>query len=96
LHPSSFSFHSPPIKRAQVSIVSPSIKVEVHIAIMSTTRDHILRVPTFLLGLRVVQLVTAVAILGLAAFGVTYFAFDGDSLTLFSVSALLNLCFTPD
>jgi hypothetical protein len=62
---------------------------------MLTARDHILPVPTFLLGLRIVQLVTAVAILGLAAFGVTYIAFDGDSLTLFTVSALLNLLAYP-
>ena len=49
-------------------------------------REHVLKVPAVVLGLRIVQLATAVAILGLAAYGVTYLSFDGDDLTLFTVS----------
>ena len=64
------------------------LKFSLTTTIMSTMRDHILLVPKPLIGLRFVQLVTAVAILGLSAYGVTYLSFDGDSLTLFTVSGL--------
>jgi hypothetical protein len=51
-----------------------------------SSREHILQVPQVVLGLRIVQLVTAVAVLGLAAYGITFLSFDGDDLTLFTVS----------
>jgi hypothetical protein len=50
------------------------------------SRDHVLKIaPTFLLVVRSLQLATAVAILGLAAYGETYLSFDGDGLILFTV-----------
>jgi hypothetical protein len=51
-------------------------------------RDHVLALPSFVLAFRILQLVTALAILGLAAYGVTYWSFDGDDLTLFTVQPL--------
>jgi hypothetical protein len=51
-----------------------------------SSREHILAVPKAVLGLRIVQLIVAVVILGLAGYGITYYAFDGDSLMLFSKS----------
>lgn len=53
------------------------------IAVMSTT--HILPLPKAVFGLRIAQLVVAVVILGLSAYGVTFYAFDGASLSLFTV-----------
>lgn len=50
---------------------------------MSTT--HILPLPKAVFGLRIAQLVVAVVILGLSAYGVTFYAFDGASLSLFTV-----------
>jgi hypothetical protein len=50
-----------------------------------SSREHILAVPKAVLGLRIVQLIVAVVILGLAGYGITYYAFDGDSLMLFTV-----------
>lgn len=47
--------------------------------------SHILPLPKAVFGLKVAQLVVAIVILGLAAYGVTFIAFDGDSLTLFTV-----------
>jgi hypothetical protein len=58
-----------------------------------STRDHILNVPKAVFGLRIAQLVIAVVILGLAAYGVTFSSFDGDGLTLFTVR-LLTLIYT--
>jgi hypothetical protein len=53
---------------------------------MIAHRDHVLKVaPTFLLVLRSLQLATAVAILGLSAYGENYLSFDGDGLMLFTV-----------
>lgn len=40
--------------------------------------------PKAVFGLKIAQLVLAVVILGLAAYGVTFVAFDGDSLMLFT------------
>jgi hypothetical protein len=51
----------------------------------STSGNHIVVVPSFVLGLRILQLVVAIVILGLAAYGVTFLSFDGDSLSLFTV-----------
>lgn len=55
---------------------------------MSTTHthDHVLPQPTWVLVLRAVQLVTAIIVLGLAAYGITYLSFDGDDMNLFTVS----------
>jgi len=54
-----------------------------------SSRAHILQVPTVVLGLRIVQLVTAVAILGLAAYGIEFLSFDGDNLSLFTALATM-------
>lgn len=48
-------------------------------------RDHVLGLPSFVLAFRILQLVTALAIMGLAAYGITYLSFDGVDLTLFTV-----------
>jgi len=55
---------------------------------MSGPRDHVLALPQFILAFRILQLVTAIAILGLSAYGVTYYSFDGNDLTLFTVRHL--------
>jgi hypothetical protein len=47
--------------------------------------DHVLALPSFVLAFRILQLVTALAIMGLAGYGITEFSFDGIDLTLFSV-----------
>ena len=54
-------------------------------SVTMSSREHILQVPVVVTGLRIVQLVVALATLGLAAYGVTYLSFDGDDLTLFTV-----------
>ncbi|KIM92933.1 hypothetical protein OIDMADRAFT_62057 [Oidiodendron maius Zn] len=57
---------------------------------MNTSRDHVLKIaPTFLLVFRSLQLATAVAILGLAAYGENYYSFDGDGLMLFTAIATI-------
>ncbi|KAM3065617.1 hypothetical protein ACMFMF_010839 [Clarireedia jacksonii] len=43
-----------------------------------------------LLGLRIAQLVVAVAVLGLSAYGIYYLSFDGDNMTLFSSPSLYS------
>lgn len=48
-------------------------------------REHFPLYPNNFIAIRIVQLVLALIILGLSGYGVTYFAFAGDSLTLFSV-----------
>jgi hypothetical protein len=48
-------------------------------------RAHVLGLPSFVLAFRILQLVTALAIMGLAAYGITYLSFDGVDLTLFTV-----------
>jgi hypothetical protein len=58
---------------------------------MITTGDHVLPTSKPVIGLRATQLVTAIIILGLAAYGVTNYAFDGNSLILFIVRALFAL-----
>jgi len=45
--------------------------------------------PTLLLVFRILQLVTAIAILGLAAYGITFWSFDGDDLTMFTAIATM-------
>ncbi|KAH8821484.1 hypothetical protein F5884DRAFT_89154 [Xylogone sp. PMI_703] len=52
-------------------------------------REHFLDTPKFLLGIRIAQLATAIAILGLSAYGVTFLSFDGDDLTLFTALATM-------
>jgi ABC-type glycerol-3-phosphate transport system permease component len=48
-------------------------------------KDHILVLPSFVFAFRILQLIVAVVILGLAAYGITYFSFDGNDLSLFTV-----------
>jgi hypothetical protein len=50
------------------------------------SRNHVLPLPQWLLVIRGLQLATAIVVLGLAAYGVTYLSFDGIDLTLFTVS----------
>jgi hypothetical protein len=52
---------------------------------MASSRAHVLVLPKALFVLRVFQLATALAILGLAAYGITFLSFDGIDLTLFTV-----------
>jgi hypothetical protein len=52
-------------------------------------RDHLLGLPSFVLAFRILQLVTALAIMGLAAYGITFLSFDGIDLTLFTVGLLV-------
>lgn len=49
---------------------------------------HVLGAKGPLLGLRIAQLVLAVVILGLSSYGVYWIMFDGDALTLSSVSVI--------
>jgi hypothetical protein len=58
-------------------------------------RDHLLVLPPFVLAFRILQLVTAVVILGLSAYGVTFLSFDGDDLTLFTARPLSPLEDSP-
>jgi len=51
--------------------------------------SHILPLPKAVFGLKIAQLVISVVILGLAAYGVTFVAFDGDSLMLFTALATM-------
>jgi len=53
--------------------------------------SHILPLSKAVLGLKIAQLIVAITILGLAAYGVTFVAFDGDSLTLFTAIATMIL-----
>lgn len=48
-------------------------------------RDHILTLPKGFIALRILQLITAIVVLGLAAYGIQYLSFDGDDLSLFTV-----------
>lgn len=48
-------------------------------------REHFPVYPKGFIAVRIVQLVLAVICLGLCAYGVTLFAFSGDSLMLFTV-----------
>lgn len=56
---------------------------------MVATTDHVLPLPKTSLVTRSVQLATAVAVLGLAAYGITYLSFDAIDLTLFSALATI-------
>ena len=53
---------------------------------MTFERAHIPQLPAFILYLRYSQLLVAVAVLGLTAYVVTYFAYSGASLSLFTAS----------
>jgi len=58
--------------------------------VLNTPRgEHMLDTPTFLLGLRAAQFLVGIIVLGLSGYGVSKFAFDGDSLTLFTALATL-------
>ncbi len=52
---------------------------------MSVGRHHILALPKGFIALRILQLVTALVILGLAAYGIHFVSFDGVDLTMFTV-----------
>jgi len=56
---------------------------------MASSRAHVLVLPKALFVLRVFQLATALAILGLAAYGITFLSFDGIDLTLFTALATI-------
>lgn len=59
---------------------------------MST--DHVLPLPKVVFALKIAQLVIAVIVLGLAAYGVTFIAFDGDCLMLFTVRIPIHVVIT--
>jgi hypothetical protein len=52
---------------------------------MGAKADHVLNVPQTVFS-RISQLVVAVVIMGLAAYGIYYLSFDAIDLTMFSVS----------
>jgi len=56
---------------------------------MAVGRHHILVLPKGFIALRILQLVTAVAILGLAAYGIHFVSFDGIDLTMFTAIATM-------
>lgn len=51
---------------------------------MTLDRSHIPALPAFTFYLRYAQLVVAIVVLGLSAYVVTYFAYSGASLSLFT------------
>ncbi|KAH8196767.1 hypothetical protein TruAng_009059 [Truncatella angustata] len=55
-------------------------------------REHLPLYPKGFIAIRIVQLVLAVVVLGLTAYGVSQLAFDGDILSLFSALATLITC----
>jgi len=50
----------------------------------TTTRHHLVSEPKFVLVFRFLQLATAVVVLGLASYDLTFLVFDGIGITLFS------------
>ncbi|KAH6715284.1 hypothetical protein BKA61DRAFT_604134 [Leptodontidium sp. MPI-SDFR-AT-0119] len=56
---------------------------------MTLDRSHIPALPAFTFYLRYAQLVVAIVVLGLSAYVVTYFAYSGASLSLFTAIATL-------
>ncbi|KAK0100106.1 hypothetical protein ONS96_008041 [Cadophora gregata f. sp. sojae] len=60
-------------------------QVKLHTA-MTLDRSHVPRLPAFTFCLRYAQLLVAIAVLGLSAYVVTYFAYSGASLSLFTAS----------
>jgi len=53
---------------------------------MAVKADHVLDVPQTVFISRISQLVVAVVVMGLAAYGIYYLSFDAIDLTMFSVS----------
>ncbi|KAF8849191.1 hypothetical protein BDZ45DRAFT_559529, partial [Acephala macrosclerotiorum] len=53
------------------------------------SKEHVLVLPKAVFALRIVQLATAVAIMGLAAYGITFLSFDGIDLTMFTAIATI-------
>ena len=49
-------------------------------------REHIPLYPKGFITVRILQLIVAIACLGLSGFGIAYLVFAGDALTLFTVS----------
>lgn len=63
---------------------------------MASSRAHVLVLPKALFVLRVFQLATALAILGLAAYSITdWYSFDGIDLTLFTVRSPIDHVTVP-
>ncbi|CZR59003.1 uncharacterized protein PAC_08895 [Phialocephala subalpina] len=56
---------------------------------MAGSKEHVLVLPKAVFALRIVQLVTAVAVMGLAAYGITFLSFDGINLTMFTAIATI-------
>ncbi|PVH85484.1 hypothetical protein DL98DRAFT_568257 [Cadophora sp. DSE1049] len=56
---------------------------------MTLDRSHIPKLPAFTIYLRYAQLLVAIAVIGLSAYVVTYFAYSGASLSLFTAIATL-------
>ena len=54
-------------------------------------RNHVLEIPLFVSIIRVFQFVLAIVILGLSAYGVSKYAYDGFGLTLFTVRLKLSI-----
>jgi hypothetical protein len=48
-------------------------------------REHFPLYPKGFIAIRIVQLVLALVVIGLAGFGVAYIVFDGDALIIFVV-----------
>lgn len=55
---------------------------------MAGTKNHVLVVPKAVFILRCFQLATAVAVMGLMAYGITFYSFDADNLMMFTVRPL--------
>jgi hypothetical protein len=54
-------------------------------------RGHVLATPRFFLGLRAFQLVVAIVILGMSAYGIHYVSYNGFCLSLFTVGKSAHL-----
>ncbi|KIM95923.1 hypothetical protein OIDMADRAFT_170476 [Oidiodendron maius Zn] len=55
-----------------------------------TTRDHVLQLPRFILILRFVQIVLALAVLGISAYAISNYAVDAEALLIYcAVSTLI-------
>jgi hypothetical protein len=50
-----------------------------------STRDHVLELPRFILILRIVQIVLALGVLGIAAYAISNFNIDAEDLLLYCV-----------
>ena len=53
-----------------------------------TTREHVLELPRFILILRFVQIVLALAVLGISAYAISNYAVDAEALLIYCVRVL--------